>query len=135
MECSVLLEKQIAEGKSCKVDSSSIHHGKSSCGIERIVNLSIIPDLRVSSAEEEEEIEILLENYLQRCESCHSQAERLLDSAKEMEDSIAVNLSSRRLKVSRVELFLQVGTFCIAVGALVAGNELSMSKLKWSLLE
>lgn len=55
MECSVPLEKQIAE-------------------------------------EEEEEIEMLLENYLQRCESCHGQAERLLDSAKEMEDSIAVNL-------------------------------------------
>lgn len=27
-----------------------------------------------------------------RCESCHGQAERLLDSAREMEDSIAVNL-------------------------------------------
>lgn len=84
MECSVPLEKQIAE-------------------------------------EEEEEIEMLLENYLQRCESCHGQAERLLDSAREMEDSIAVNLSSRRLEVSRVELLLQVGTFCVAVGALVAG--------------
>lgn len=102
-----------------------------------------------------------------RCESCHGQAERLLDSAKEMEDSIAVNLrfeccsvvcchvlqriseqkrkeklvnswssdllfsqstpiltsfiSSRRLEVSRVELLLQVGTFCVALGALVAG--------------
>ncbi|KAG1368822.1 hypothetical protein COCNU_14G012900 [Cocos nucifera] len=42
--------------------------------------------------EEEEEIEMLLENYLQRCESCHGHAEKLLDSAKEMEDSIAVNL-------------------------------------------
>ncbi|CAL0324190.1 unnamed protein product [Lupinus luteus] len=84
MECSVPLEKQIAE-------------------------------------EEEEEIEMLLENYLQRCESCHGQAERLLDSAREMEDSIGVNLSSRRLEVSRVELLLQVGTFCVAVGALVAG--------------
>ncbi|XP_024011502.1 magnesium transporter MRS2-11, chloroplastic isoform X2 [Eutrema salsugineum] len=71
--------------------------------------------------EEEEEIEMLLENYLQRCESCHGQAERLLDSAKEMEDSIAVNLSSRRLEVSRFELLLQVGTFCVAVGALIAG--------------
>ncbi|KAL5580189.1 hypothetical protein UlMin_012631 [Ulmus minor] len=81
VECSVPLEKQIAE-------------------------------------EEEEEIEMLLENYLQRCESCHGQAERLLDSAKEMEDSIAVNL---RLEVSRVELLLQVGAFCVAVGALVSG--------------
>jgi magnesium transporter len=84
MECSVPLEKQIAE-------------------------------------EEEEEIEMLLENYLQRCESIHGQAERLLDSAREMEDSIAVNLSSRRLEVSRVELLLQVGTFCVAIGALIAG--------------
>ncbi|KAI5412345.1 magnesium transporter MRS2-11, chloroplastic isoform X1 [Lathyrus oleraceus] len=71
--------------------------------------------------EEEEEIEMLLENYLQRCESCHGQSERLLDSAREMEDSIGVSLSSRRLEVSRVELLLQVGTFCVAVGALVAG--------------
>ncbi|KAE8727665.1 Magnesium transporter MRS2-A [Hibiscus syriacus] len=70
-------------------------------------------------AEEEEEIEMLLENYLRRCESCHGQAEWLLNFAKEMEDSIAVNLSSRRLEVNRVEL-LQVGTFCVAVGALVA---------------
>lgn len=74
-----------------------------------------------SADDEEEEMEMLLENYLQRCESCHGQAERLLDSAKEMEDSIAVNLSSRRLEVSRLELLLQVGTFCAALGALIAG--------------
>ncbi|XVE79338.1 hypothetical protein DITRI_Ditri14bG0050200 [Diplodiscus trichospermus] len=80
-----------------------------------------VPSEKLIAEEEEEEIEMLLENYLQRCESCHGQAERLLDSAKEMEDSIAVNLSSRRLEVSRVELLLQVGAFCVAVGALVAG--------------
>ncbi|URE22525.1 magnesium ion transmembrane transporter [Musa troglodytarum] len=74
-----------------------------------------IPLDKQIAQEEEEEIEMLLENYLQRCESCHGQAERLLDSAKEMEDSIAVNLSSRRLEVSRVELFLQVGAFCVSV--------------------
>ncbi|KAL0460595.1 UNVERIFIED_CONTAM: Magnesium transporter MRS2-11, chloroplastic [Sesamum latifolium] len=80
-----------------------------------------VPLEKEIAEEEEEEIEMLLENYLQRCESCHGQAERLLDSAKEMEDSIAVNLSSRRLEVSRVELLLQVGTFCVGVGALIAG--------------
>lgn len=80
-----------------------------------------VPLDKQNAEEEEEEIEMLLENYLQRCESCHGQAERLLDSAKEMEDSIAVSLSSRRLEVSRVELLLQVGTFCVAVGALIAG--------------
>ncbi|KAK1588405.1 hypothetical protein Q3G72_022934 [Acer saccharum] len=105
VECSLSLEKQIAEG-------------------------------------EEKEIEMLLENYLQRCETCHGKSERLLDSAKEMEDSIAVNLrdkkeytmrlgrklqivvvvlNSQRLEVSRVELLLQVGAFCMAVGALIAG--------------
>ncbi|KAL6637619.1 hypothetical protein ACP70R_025191 [Stipagrostis hirtigluma subsp. patula] len=80
-----------------------------------------VPLEKQIAEEEEEEIEMLLENYLQRCESCHGQAERLLNSAREMEDSIAVNLSSRRLEVSRVELLLQVGTFCVAVGALIAG--------------
>ncbi|CAH9119568.1 unnamed protein product [Cuscuta europaea] len=52
----------------------------------------VVPLEKQIVEEEEEEIEMLLENYLQRCESCHGQAERLLDSAKEMEDSIAVNL-------------------------------------------
>ncbi|XP_057457118.1 magnesium transporter MRS2-11, chloroplastic [Lotus japonicus] len=84
------------------------------------VECSLPSEKQIAEAEEEE-IEMLLENYLQRCESCHGQAERLLDSAREMEDSIGVSLSSRRLEVSRVELLLQVGTFCVAVGALVAG--------------
>ncbi|KAG2589768.1 hypothetical protein PVAP13_5NG375800 [Panicum virgatum] len=60
--------------------------------------------------------------------------ERLLDSAREMEDSIAVNFSSWRLEVSRVELLLQVGTFCVAVGALVA-DILMYSGRRWVELE
>ncbi|XP_061959655.1 magnesium transporter MRS2-11, chloroplastic isoform X1 [Populus nigra] len=95
-------------GKNCKLKGNDV------------VECSLPLEKQIAE-EEEEEIEMLLENYLQRSESCHGQAERLLDSAKEMEDSIAVNLSSRRLEVSRVELLLQVGTFCVAVGALVAG--------------
>eukprot|EP00271_Cylindrocystis_brebissonii_P007539 TRINITY_DN21103_c0_g1_i1.p1 TRINITY_DN21103_c0_g1~~TRINITY_DN21103_c0_g1_i1.p1 ORF type:complete len:623 (-),score=85.43 TRINITY_DN21103_c0_g1_i1:438-2306(-) len=76
---------------------------------------------RQHAEEEEQEVEMLLEYYLQRCDSCNGQAEKLLDSAKEMEDSIGVNLSARRLEVSRLELLLQVGTFAAALGALVAG--------------
>lgn len=93
------------------------------CSLNRITHSleCSVPLEKEIAEEEEEEIEMLLENYLQRCESLHGQAERLLDSAKEMEDSIAVNLSSRRLEVSKVELLLQVGTFCVAIGALVAG--------------
>ncbi|URE22531.1 magnesium ion transmembrane transporter [Musa troglodytarum] len=60
-----------------------------------------IPLDKQIAQEEEEEIEMLLENYLQRCESCHGQAERLLDSAKEMEDSIAVNLRVSRTPALR----------------------------------
>ncbi|KAG0451354.1 hypothetical protein HPP92_026475 [Vanilla planifolia] len=98
--------------------------GRTGCVLRRGEDARIecsTPSEKQVAEEEEEEIEMLLENYLQRCESCHWQAERLLDAAREMEDSIAVNLSSRRLEVSRVELLLQVGTFCVAVGALVAG--------------
>ncbi|XP_028788885.1 magnesium transporter MRS2-11, chloroplastic [Neltuma alba] len=84
------------------------------------VECSVASEKQIAE-EEQEEIEMLLENYLQRCESCHGQAERLLDSAREMEDSISVSLSSRRLEVSRVELLLQVGAFCLAVGALITG--------------
>ncbi|GAB2285480.1 hypothetical protein Dimus_019929 [Dionaea muscipula] len=93
------------------------------CTLNRINHEMVcsVPLEKQIAEEQEEEIEMLLENYLQRCESCHGQAERLLDSAKEMEDSITVNLSSRRLEVSKVELLLQVGTFCVAIGALIAG--------------
>ncbi|KAH9327189.1 hypothetical protein KI387_007367, partial [Taxus chinensis] len=59
--------------------------------VDGLVECPIPSDQQVVE-EEEEEIEMLLENYLQRSESCHGQAERLLDSAREMEDSIAVNL-------------------------------------------
>ena len=46
-----------------------------------------------------------------RCESCHGQAERLLDSAKEMEDSIAVNLRSKQ----RSYIYLLKGFFRLYV--------------------
>ncbi|KAI8524220.1 hypothetical protein RHMOL_Rhmol13G0133500 [Rhododendron molle] len=132
MECSVPLEKQIAEGADLYICYFIFTHARSH--LRTIMMLHRLPlEFDLLFAEEEEEIEMLLENYLQRCESCHGQAERLLDSAKEMEDSIAVNLSSRRLEVSRVELLLQVGTFCVAVGALVAGNSLLM-KLFWTMI-
>ncbi|KAL2621771.1 hypothetical protein R1flu_001976 [Riccia fluitans] len=95
----------------------------SSCSINREDGdvQCAVPLDKQAAEDEEEEIEMLLEYYLQRCESCHGQAEKLLSSAKEMEESISVNLSSRRLEVSRLELLLQVATFCAALGALVAG--------------
>ncbi|KAL0390603.1 UNVERIFIED_CONTAM: Magnesium transporter MRS2-A, chloroplastic [Sesamum calycinum] len=121
VECSVPLEKEIAEEEEKKLKcfwkiisresqtSPNLGQLPSDSGNLVFVNKNMSLD---SSS---------LLFWWSRCESCHGQAERLLDSAKEMEDSIAVNLSSRRLEVSRVELLLQVGTFCVGVGALIAG--------------
>ncbi|CAK9200791.1 unnamed protein product [Sphagnum troendelagicum] len=80
-----------------------------------------LPSEKKIAEDEEQEMEMLLECYLQRCDSCHGYAEKLLNSAREMEDSIALNLSSRRLEMGRLELLLQVATFCAALGALIAG--------------
>ena len=94
--------------------------------------------------EEEEEVEMLLEYYLQRCEvrqtkkksplvhnsldtatvlvqAMHSEAERLLQLARDVEDSISVNLSSRRYELSRLELLLSIISLAVATGALVTG--------------
>jgi len=57
--------------------------------------------------QELEEVEDLLEYYMQRAASTQSEAERLLASARDMEESIAVSLSARRLAVIRLELMLR----------------------------
>ena len=69
----------------------------------------------------EDEVENLLEYYLQRCETCHGEAERLLENTRDLEESISVSLSARRFEVSKLELSLSIATFATAVGALVAG--------------
>jgi magnesium transporter len=82
---------------------------------------------RISNATEEvledaeDEVENLLEYYLQRCETCHGEAERLLENTRDLEESISVSLSARRFEVNKLELMLSIATFATAVGALVAG--------------
>jgi len=71
--------------------------------------------------QELEEVEDLLEYYMQRAASTQSEAERLLASARDMEESIAVSLSARRLAVIRLELMLSIGSFAAAIGACVSG--------------
>ena len=46
-----------------------------------------------------EEVEDLLEYYLQRAAATQSEAERLLDGARDLEESIGVSLSARRFEV------------------------------------
>ena len=56
----------------------------------------------MEEAEEEEreveEVEDLLEYYLQRAAATQSEAERLLDGARDLEESIGVSLSARRFE-------------------------------------
>jgi len=70
---------------------------------------------------DEEEVEGMLEYHLQRCEAYHSEAERLLENTRDLEESISVSLSARRFEVSKLELWLSVLSFAVANGALVSG--------------
>ena len=47
-----------------------------------------------------EEVEDLLEYYLQRATTTQSEAERLLAGSRDLEESIGVSLSARRFEVS-----------------------------------
>ncbi|KAL5976577.1 hypothetical protein ACLOJK_020910 [Asimina triloba] len=125
LECSVPIEKQIAEESSCKFPSS-LGHREYQFG--ETLKRTIGHETSKRSDEEKKNKRMKRDEDTfkdlkgtPKNDKKDDKAERLLDSAREMEDSIAVNLSSRRLEVSRVELLLQVGTFCVAVGALVAG--------------
>lgn len=69
----------------------------------------------------EEEVENLIEYYLQRHETCHSEAERLLSGARDLEESLSVSLSSRRYEVTRMELTLSIASFTTSLGAMIAG--------------
>jgi len=67
-----------------------------------------------------EEVEDLLEYYLQRSSTTQSEAERLLAGARDLEESIGVSLSARRFEVNRLELLLSIASFAAALGAMVA---------------
>lgn len=62
-----------------------------------------------------------MEHYLQRALAIHSDSERLLAGARDLEESIGVSLSARRYEVNRLELMLSMGSFAAAVGAMFAG--------------
>ena len=70
---------------------------------------------------EEEEVENLIEYYLQQAEACHSGAEALLENARDLDESVASTLAARRLEVSKLELTLSIASFSAAIGAVVTG--------------
>ena len=81
-----------------------------------------IQELEDAEIEEQEleEVEDLLEYYLQRVATNSSEAEKLLSGARDLEESIAVSLSARRLSVIRLELMLSIGSFAAALGAVIS---------------
>mmetsp|Transcript_10253 Transcript_10253/g.30884 ORF Transcript_10253/g.30884 Transcript_10253/m.30884 type:complete len:640 (+) Transcript_10253:142-2061(+) len=76
---------------------------------------------REEAEREAEEVEDLLEYYMQRAATLQSESERLLAGARDLEESIGVSLSARRFEVQRLELTLSIGSFAAALGAVVAG--------------
>jgi len=82
-----------------------------------------IRELEDAEVEEREleEVEDVLEYYLQRAASTQNEAERLLQGARDLEESIGVSLSARRLAVIRLELMLSIGSFACAIGAVISG--------------
>eukprot|EP00210_Caulerpa_lentillifera_P009143 g8717.t1 len=68
-----------------------------------------------------EEIEDMLEYYMQRSATVESETERILAGARDLEESIGVSLSARRFEVNRLELMLSMGSFAAALGAMVSG--------------
>ena len=71
---------------------------------------------------DEEEVENLIEYYLQQTETVHNAAEQLLENTRDLEESISVSLSSRRYEVSKLELTLSIATFAAALGARGGGK-------------
>ena len=71
--------------------------------------------------EEEEEVQNLLEYYLQQTEAVHGATEALLENTRDLDESISVTLSARRLEVSKIELILSIVSFAAAIGAVVTG--------------
>jgi len=70
---------------------------------------------------EVEEIEDMLEYYMQRAAGAQAEAQRVLEGARDLEESIGVSLSARRFEVNRLELMLSMGSFAAALGAMISG--------------
>jgi magnesium transporter len=51
----------------------------------------------------------------------HSATEALLENTRDLDESISITLSARRLEVSKIELMLSIASFAAAIGAVVTG--------------
>eukprot|EP00898_Chlorokybus_atmophyticus_P007140 jgi/Chlat1/7427/Chrsp6S07448 len=108
------LKKRHSKSQHDAAEPSGSHNGTQVATAPVLLN-----DAMAAAAEEE--VELLLEYYLERAVSVHMECEKLLAVARDMETSISVHLSSRRYEVNRLELLLTVGAFAVGIGAMIAG--------------
>jgi magnesium transporter len=121
--------KQRKTRKSGKSDTNASRIGDTYMGDKQIgsefvtiaVDDSEIENILEEAEEELEEVEDLIEYYLQRSTSIFSEVETLLQGMRDMEESISVVLSSRRFEVNRLELALSMGSFAASLGAMISG--------------
>ena len=85
------------------------------------IDESMVTNILEEAEEEIEEVEDLIEYYLQRTTSIFSETQTLLVGMRDMEESISVVLSSRRFEVNRLELALSMGSFAASIGAMLSG--------------
>jgi magnesium transporter len=119
-----LLEDLLEEEEDIRQISIVTRGGEDSDAAAKLQDASSSDDVVnavLEMEEEEEEVEMLLEYYLMRLEGLHNEAERMLEAARETEDSIALTLSNRRFEINRLELILSIAALPVAIGALVSG--------------
>ena len=69
----------------------------------------------------EDLVEDLLLHYLRRVEHCHGKAEMQSAFAKDLEKFFSTLLQSRKFEVNKLQLFLLIVSFGVALGGMLAG--------------
>jgi len=93
----------------------------SSSHIEDVQEAMMAAEEAMEEQRELEQVEDMLDYYLQRVSMTEDEAQQLLTGARDLEESIGVSLSARRFELGRLELTLSIGSFAAALGAMIAG--------------
>eukprot|EP00191_Tetraselmis_sp_GSL018_P013445 CAMPEP_0177587082 /NCGR_PEP_ID=MMETSP0419_2-20121207/5438_1 /TAXON_ID=582737 /ORGANISM="Tetraselmis sp., Strain GSL018" /LENGTH=569 /DNA_ID=CAMNT_0019077061 /DNA_START=238 /DNA_END=1946 /DNA_ORIENTATION=- len=89
--------------------------------VENVEEAMVAAEEAMEEERELEQVEDMLDYYLQRAAMTEDEAKQMLTGARDLEESIGVSLSARRFEVNRLELTLSIGSFAAALGAMFAG--------------
>ena len=79
------------------------------------------PTADLNEDDAEDLVEDLLLHYLRRVEHCHGKAEMQSAFAKDLEKFFSTLLQSRKFEVNKLQLFLLIVSFGVALGGMLAG--------------